>query len=58
MYILFVFGILVSIRSLLKVNIDDLSEADDTFSILMGTEVEPRRDFITENAIYADYIDA
>ncbi|MEQ3346442.1 DNA topoisomerase (ATP-hydrolyzing) subunit B [Peptoniphilus senegalensis] len=45
-------------RLLLKVNIDDLSEADDTFSILMGTEVEPRRDFITENAIYADYIDA
>ncbi len=45
-------------RLLLKVNIDDLSEADDTFSILMGTEVEPRREFITENAIYADYIDA
>lgn len=45
-------------RLLLKVNIDDLSEADDTFSILMGTDVEPRRDFITENAIYADYIDA
>ncbi|MDU3457320.1 MAG: DNA topoisomerase (ATP-hydrolyzing) subunit B [Peptoniphilus harei] len=45
-------------RLLLKVNIDDLAEADDTFSILMGTEVEPRRDFITENAVYADYIDA
>ncbi len=45
-------------RLLLKVNIDDLTEADDTFSILMGTDVEPRRDFITENAIYADYIDA
>ncbi|WP_277218373.1 DNA topoisomerase (ATP-hydrolyzing) subunit B [Peptoniphilus vaginalis] len=45
-------------RLLLKVNIDDLTEADDTFSILMGTEVEPRRDFITENAVYADYIDA
>ena len=45
-------------RLLLKVNIEDLSEADDTFSILMGTEVEPRRDFITENAVYADYIDA
>ena len=45
-------------RLLLKVNIEDLSEADDTFSILMGTEVEPRREFITENAVYADYIDA
>ncbi|WP_411355162.1 DNA topoisomerase (ATP-hydrolyzing) subunit B [Peptoniphilus harei] len=45
-------------RLLLKVNIDDLTEADDTFSILMGSEVEPRRDFITENAVYADYIDA
>jgi len=45
-------------RLLLKVNIEDLSEADDTFSILMGTDVEPRRDFITENAVYADYIDA
>ena len=45
-------------RLLLKVNIDDLTEADDTLSILMGTEVEPRRDFITENAVYADYIDA
>lgn len=45
-------------RLLLKVNIEDLAEADDTFSILMGTEVEPRRDFITENAVYADYIDA
>ncbi|WP_277251443.1 DNA topoisomerase (ATP-hydrolyzing) subunit B [Peptoniphilus vaginalis] len=45
-------------RLLLKVNIDDLTEADDTFSILMGAEVEPRRDFITENAVYADYIDA
>ena len=45
-------------RLLLKVNIDDIAEADDTFSVLMGTDVEPRRDFITENAIYADYIDA
>lgn len=45
-------------RLLLKVNIDDLTEADDTFTILMGSEVEPRREFITENAVYADYIDA
>ena len=45
-------------RLLLKVNIDNLSEADDTFTVLMGTEVEPRREFITENAVYADYIDA
>lgn len=45
-------------RLLLKVNIDDITEADDTFTVLMGTEVEPRREFITENAVYADYIDA
>ena len=45
-------------RLLLKVNIDNITEADDTFTVLMGTEVEPRREFITENAVYADYIDA
>ncbi|WP_138160435.1 DNA topoisomerase (ATP-hydrolyzing) subunit B [Peptoniphilus catoniae] len=45
-------------RILLKIEIDDLIYADETFSMLMGSDVEPRREFIQENAIYVDYIDA
>lgn len=45
-------------RLLLRVNIDDLQIADETFDMLMGHEVEPRRDFISENAEYADFVDA
>ncbi|MGI5949803.1 DNA topoisomerase (ATP-hydrolyzing) subunit B [Peptoniphilus sp.] len=45
-------------RLLLRVNIDDLQIADDTFDMLMGQEVEPRREFISENAEYADFVDA
>lgn len=45
-------------RLLLRVNIEDFDETDDTFQMLMGQEVEPRREFISENAQYADYIDA
>lgn len=44
-------------RILLKVEITDAIEADATFSMLMGSEVEPRREFIQENAIYAENID-
>jgi DNA gyrase subunit B len=44
-------------RSLLKVTIDDAMLADETFSILMGEEVEPRRNFITENALLAKELD-
>ncbi|WP_185849467.1 DNA topoisomerase (ATP-hydrolyzing) subunit B [Blattabacterium cuenoti] len=40
-------------RTLRKVNIDDYSEADRIFSILMGDEVPPRRNFIEQNAIHA-----
>jgi len=44
-------------RTLRQVSIENLIEADRTFSILMGEEVEPRRDFIEKNAVYAN-IDA
>nr|WP_185856990.1 DNA topoisomerase (ATP-hydrolyzing) subunit B [Blattabacterium cuenoti] len=40
-------------RTLRRVNIDDDSEADKMFSILMGDEVPPRRNFIEKNAIHA-----
>jgi DNA gyrase subunit B len=38
-------------RTLLQVKVDQYDEADQTFSILMGNVVEPRRDFIQENAL-------
>jgi len=45
------------VRSLLKVNIDDAVGADEIFSILMGDEVEPRRDFIVNNALAVTNLD-
>ncbi len=44
-------------RSLLRVTIDDAVAADETFSILMGEMVEPRRQFIHDNALLARSLD-
>ena len=40
-------------RILKRVTIDDAMEADNVFNMLMGEDVEPRREFITKNATYA-----
>ena len=44
-------------RTLLKVCLEDAQQADETFSILMGDKVEPRRDFIEKNAQYVENLD-
>jgi DNA gyrase subunit B len=44
-------------RTLLQVNIEDAAETDGIFTLLMGDEVEPRRDFITTNALSVGTLD-
>jgi DNA gyrase subunit B len=45
-------------RTLLQVKVDDLAEADDIFTKLMGDVVEPRREFIQANALNVEHLDA
>ena len=44
-------------RTLLQVKIEDLAEADDIFTKLMGDVVEPRREFIQANALNVEHLD-
>ena len=44
-------------RTLRRITLDDAVAADETFSILMGEKVEPRKEFIEKNAKYAVNLD-
>ncbi len=44
-------------RILVKVKLEDAMKADETFTLLMGDEIEPRRKFIEENAKYVKNLD-
>ena len=44
-------------RTLLQVTIEDTVEADQVFSILMGDQVEPRREFVEKNALNVRNLD-
>ncbi|MFP4032734.1 MAG: DNA topoisomerase (ATP-hydrolyzing) subunit B [Desulfococcaceae bacterium] len=44
-------------RTLLRVNVEDAEKADDIFSLLMGDVVEPRREFIQNNALEVETLD-
>lgn len=41
-------------RTLIQITMDDASQADEIFTILMGDKVPPRRKFIEDNAQYAE----
>ncbi|MBQ8759438.1 MAG: DNA topoisomerase IV subunit B, partial [Clostridia bacterium] len=44
-------------RTIIRIDMDDALKADETFSLLMGEKVEPRRDFIQRNAKYVTNLD-
>ena len=44
-------------RTLLRVTLEDAIEANEVFSMLMGDDVGPRREFIQDNAIYVKNLD-
>ncbi len=47
----------IASRTLIKINVDDAMLADETFQILMGEDVEPRRKFIEDNALNVKNLD-
>jgi DNA gyrase subunit B len=44
-------------RTLLRVKLEDAASADKMFSVLMGTNVEPRRKFIEDHALEVKFLD-
>jgi DNA gyrase subunit B len=44
-------------RTMIKIDMEDAIKADETFTILMGDKVAPRRDFIEKNAKYVQNLD-
>jgi len=44
-------------RTLLQVKVEDTVESDEMFSLLMGEQVEPRREFIERNALEVQNLD-
>ena len=44
-------------RTLRRITLDDAVKADETFTVLMGEKVEPRKEFIEKNAKYAVNLD-